>query len=76
MLRYSVVPEYLLNNLSLADAGCSCIQVPAYGDQNNPDLRHDAPVDPEYVSQRGKLDSDGACRKISRLGRAAPPPDP
>ncbi len=69
MLRYSVVPEYLLNNLSLADAGCRCIQVPTYGNRKNPDLRHGAPVDPNYIWQRGKLAADGACRQIKRLRR-------
>jgi hypothetical protein len=68
MLSYSVVPEYLLNNLSLADAGCRCIQVPTYGNRNDPDLRHGAPVDPGYVWQRGKL-VNGACHQIKRLGR-------
>lgn len=76
MLRYSVVPEYLLNNLSLADAGCSCIQVGQYGNRKNPDLRHGAPVDPEYISQRGKLTNAGACRQVGKLGRAATPTDP
>jgi hypothetical protein len=76
MLRYSVVPEYLLNNLSLADAGCSCIQVGPYGNKHNPDLRHRAPVDPDYIWRRGKLASGGACHQISRLGRAATSTDP
>jgi hypothetical protein len=73
MLRYSVVPEYLLNNLPLADAGCRCIQVPTYGNRKNPDLRHGAPVDPGYVWQRGKLTAGGACRKINRLRRGDRP---
>jgi hypothetical protein len=72
MLRYSVVPEYLLKNLSLADAGCRCIQVPTYGNRKHPDLRHRAPVDPNYVWRRGRLAADGACRQIERLrGRGA-----
>lgn len=72
MLRYSVVPEYLLENLSLAQAGCRCIQVPTYGNRKTPDLRHDAPVAPRFIWQRGKLTADGACRKVKRLRRAAP----
>jgi hypothetical protein len=70
ILRYSVVPEYLLDNLPLADAGCRCIQVGPYGNKKTPDLRHRAPVDPDYIWQRGRLTSGGACREIRRLGRA------
>jgi hypothetical protein len=76
MLRYSVVPEYLLDNLPLTDAGCRCIQVGPYGNKKNPDLRHGAPVDPDYVWQRGRLASGGACHQIRRLGRASAAADP
>jgi hypothetical protein len=69
MLRESIVPEYLLKNNALAEVGCRCIQVPVYGNRNNPDLRHGRPVNPNYVWQRGKLDS-GRCREVPRLGTA------
>ncbi len=67
ILRESVVPEYLLENVTLVDAGCRCIQVPQYGNTKNPDLRHTKPVDPNYIWQKGKLQS-GACHVIKKLG--------
>jgi hypothetical protein len=76
MLRYSVVPEYLLENVALADAGCRCIQVPTYGYRRTPDLRHRAPVDPGFIWRRGKLTGDGACRQIKRLPSAGEGGDP
>ncbi|MGD0076707.1 MAG: hypothetical protein ABSD31_20615 [Candidatus Binataceae bacterium] len=66
VLRESVVPEYLLGNLALTDAGCRCIQVPRYGNANHPDQRHGKTVDPNDVWQRGTLE-DGACRQVNRL---------
>lgn len=67
ILRESIVPEYLLMNATLADAGCRCIQVAKYGNKQTDDVRHDKPVDPNYVWQKGKLQS-GACHQIARLG--------
>jgi hypothetical protein len=67
VLRESIVPEYLLKNAALADVGCRCIQVPVYGNRKNPDLRHDKPVNPNYVWQKGTL-HNGMCREVSRLG--------
>jgi hypothetical protein len=67
VLRESIVPEYLLKNVTLADAGCRCIQVPQYGNAKNPDLRHLKPVDPSYIWQKGKLQND-ACHQIAKLG--------
>jgi hypothetical protein len=66
VLRQSVVPEYLLGNLSLADAGCRCIQVPRYGNANQPDRRHGKSVNPTDIWQRGTLDN-GACPQVQRL---------
>jgi len=68
VLRNSIVPEYLLNNLALADAGCRCVQVPEY---KNPAIRHVAPIDPNFVWQAGRL-KDNACHQIQRFGRSFP----
>ncbi|HXZ87899.1 MAG TPA: hypothetical protein VEF07_04975 [Candidatus Binataceae bacterium] len=68
VLRNSIVPEYLLNNLALADAGCRCVQVPEYP---NPANRHAAPIDPDFIWLRGRL-KDNACHQIPRLGRSFP----
>jgi hypothetical protein len=57
ILRYSIVPEYLLRNDSLADAGCHCLQVPA-----TPELR-ESPLDPDFIWRNGFL-VDGACRRV------------
>jgi len=65
MLRNSIVPEYLLNNLQLADAGCRCVQVPEY---RNPANRHAAPIDPGFIWLSGRL-KDNACHQIPRCGR-------
>lgn len=73
VLRGSIVPEYLLENVLLTDAGCRCIQVPQYGNAENPDIRHTKPVDPNYVWRKGNLDN-GSCRVISRLGTLTPDP--
>lgn len=63
VLANSVVPEYLLVNARLGDAGCRCVQVPDYR------KRISAPVDPAYIWKKGRLDG-GACRKVARLGRS------
>lgn len=68
VLRNSIVPEYLLNNLPLADAGCRCIQVSEYP---NPGKRHSAPIDPNFVWLRGRLQGN-ACHQIPRFARFFP----
>lgn len=60
-LHQSVVPEYLLRNATLADAGCWCILVPPY------EGRDSAPLDPAFVVQAGGY---GECRTVDRLERA------
>jgi len=60
-LRRSVVPEYLLRNATLADAGCYCLIVPPY------DGRDAAPLDPAFVAQAGGF---GSCKSVPRLERA------
>lgn len=59
-LRNSIVPEYLLKNAELAEAGCRCLQVP-----ENQKL-HQALVDPAWIWHHGKLEN-GACRKVADL---------
>src|SRR2546425_845258 len=44
ILRRSVVPEYLLKNVTLAAGGCRCISVPPYPG------REAAPLDPEQIT--------------------------
>jgi hypothetical protein len=61
-LRQSIVPEYLLRNASLADAGCYCVIVPPYAD------RATAPLDPGFVVQKGGY---GECRTAERLERVS-----
>lgn len=68
LLRNSIVPEYLLNNLALPDAGCRCVQVPEY---RNPANRHAAPIDPDFIWLSGRL-KDDACHVIPRFGRSFP----
>ena len=70
VLRESVVPEYLLGNLSLTDAGCRCIQVPQYGNASHPDQRHGKYVNPNDIWQRGHL-QNGACPQVNRLPGSA-----
>jgi hypothetical protein len=57
----SVVPEYLLNNVSLAKANCSCVRVPNY------DGRDEERLSPRFISAFGKLAADGSCRTVSRI---------
>ena len=59
MLAKSISSEYVLKNLSLADAGCRCISVAPYPG------RSDAPLDPDFVWQAG---GDGVCKAVKVLG--------
>jgi hypothetical protein len=59
VLRRSVVPEYLLKNVTLAEAGCRCISVPPYPG------REAAPLDPDQVARDGGL---GRCVDVATLG--------
>ncbi len=52
VLQKSVVPEYLLANLSLSDAGCHCIRVAPY------EGREQAGIDPDFVWSKGGV---GSC---------------
>jgi hypothetical protein len=59
-LQESIVPEYLLENVTLEQAHCHCVRIPSY---NN---RDDQPLSPAFVWSRGSLD-DGDCRIVNRI---------
>jgi hypothetical protein len=54
----SISSEYILKNVSLADAGCRCISVAPYPGRSND------PVDPDFIAQAG---GDGVCKSVDRL---------
>jgi len=58
VLRRSVTPEYLLRNVTLAAAGCTCISVPPYPG------RETAPLDLDQVAREG---GRGYCVEVPRL---------
>lgn len=58
MLVKSISSEYILKNVTLAEAGCRCIWVEPYAGRS-----HD-PVDPDFISQAG---GDGVCNAVDRL---------
>lgn len=58
ILVKSISPEYILKNVSLADAGCRCISVPPYTG------RSADPLDPDFIARAG---GDGACTEVKSL---------
>jgi len=58
ILVKSVSPEYILKNVSLADAGCRCIAVPPYPGRSGDRL------DAEFIDKAG---GDGVCTEVKRL---------
>jgi len=58
ILINSVSSEYILKNVSLADAGCRCISVAPYAG------RSDAPLDPDFIAKAG---GDGVCTSVQKL---------
>lgn len=58
VLVKSVSSEYILKNVTLAEAGCRCISVAPYPGRSND------PVDPDFISQAG---GDGVCKAVARL---------
>ncbi len=58
MLVKSISSEYILKNVTLAEAGCRCIWVEPYAGRSND------PVDPEFISQAG---GEGVCKAVDRL---------
>jgi hypothetical protein len=61
ILVKSISSEYILKNVSLAAAGCRCIEVPPYAG------RSAEPLDPDFISRAG---GEGACVQIERLSPA------
>jgi len=53
-----VSSEYVLNNVSLVDAGCRCISVAPYPG------RGDDPLDPDFIAKAG---GDGVCTSVQKL---------
>ena len=60
-LKRSVVPEYILRNATLAEAGCFCIRVPPY------EGREDDPLDMDFIMKKGGF---GECNFVDKLGSA------
>lgn len=58
ILRKSITTEYLLKNVTLAEAGCRCITVAPY-----PGRSLD-PINPDFVWEKG---GDGSCASVKRL---------
>jgi hypothetical protein len=58
ILVKSVSSEYILKNVSLADAGCRCISVAPYTGRSNDRL------DPEFIALAG---GNGSCKTVERL---------
>jgi hypothetical protein len=63
ILVKSVSSEYILKNVSLADAGCRCITVAPYSG------RADDPLDANFIAKAG---GDGSCVAVKRLGQNPP----
>ena len=61
ILVKSVSSEYILKNVSLADAGCRCISVAPYPGRSG------ARLDPDFIERAG---GDGACKEVERLPRS------
>jgi hypothetical protein len=61
LLAKSISPEYVLKNVSLKEAGCSCISVAPYPG------RADDLLDPEFIRKAG---GDGECREVKSLKSA------
>jgi len=57
VLDRSIVPEYLVKNRTLEDAGCKCIKVPPY------DGRGDDPLDMDFIRDHGTTE----CIQIETL---------
>jgi hypothetical protein len=58
--RAMVIPDFILKNVTLGEAGCRCIQVPSTVPN-----RDSSKLDPNFVWRFG---GDGFCRKIRFLG--------
>jgi len=63
MLVKSVSSEYILKNVSLAEASCRCIWVKHYTGRSND------PLDPNFIWQAG---GNGSCKAVEKLEMASP----
>jgi len=63
ILVKSISPVYILKNVSLKEAGCSCISVAPYPGRSE-DL-----LDPDFIHKHG---GDGACKAVDRLSQSKP----
>lgn len=61
VLVKSISSEYVLKNVSLADAGCKCISVAPYTGRAND------PLDPDFID---KVGGDGVCAAVPKLKMA------
>ncbi|HZS28132.1 MAG TPA: hypothetical protein VFB76_12950 [Candidatus Angelobacter sp.] len=61
MLVKSVSSEYILKNVTLAEAGCRCISVAPYPGRAND------PLDPNFIARAG---GDVSCKTVDRLPRS------
>jgi hypothetical protein len=61
VLVNSISSEYILKNVTLAEAGCRCISVEPY------EGRSKDPVDPNFIWRAG---GDGVCKAVKRLDAA------
>lgn len=61
LLAKSISPEYVLKNVSLREAGCSCISVAPYPG------RADDLLDPEFIRKHGGI---GECKAVKSLPHA------
>jgi hypothetical protein len=62
ILVKSISSEYILKNVSLADAGCRCISVAPYTGRSND------PLDPGFIARAG---GDGICAPVAKLAPAS-----
>jgi hypothetical protein len=62
ILVKSISPEYILKNVSLADAGCRCISVSPYPGRSGDSL------DPDFIEKAG---GNGVCKSIGKLPAAS-----
>jgi hypothetical protein len=60
VLGNSMVPEFLVKNVTPAEGDCSCIRVPTY------DGRGNDPLDPDFILEAGSA----ACNEVPRLAKA------
>ena len=62
ILVKSISSEYILKNVSLADAGCRCISVAPYTGRSSD------PLDPDFVARVG---GDGTCMPVEKLASSS-----